>query len=205
MSCAYQNISEDVKNIKKKIKKYSIFQPCLKHCCNPDGEGYWTLWDKSTPKQKHYFQSSLELENYGAAASDFNIIRLYLYGIYLYDFLSLIKQECNVEMEIKYLYLPYVFRCLNEYKDVKEFFPTLNAKKMLDDLIQKYGDFRNTKTFEYYNGEDAVYYSVNQNIEDCINTIYRDRDTLEQNGLWNDAKNVIRQLHNIKFRNVIDK
>lgn len=205
LSCVHENVLKDIQKIKGKIEEYHIEQPCLKHCCDPDGLGYWVLWDKNIPKQRHYFSSSIELAIYGAAASEFNTIRLYLYGLYLYDFLSFIKQECNVEMEIKYLYFPYVFSCLEGFKNNHEFFQTLDAERMLDDLIQKYGDFRNMNGLEYYNGEDAVYYAVNQNIKECIEAINCNRDVLEQNGLWNDAKNVIRQLHNIKFREMVGK
>lgn len=204
ISNSVEELVKDILCIKEKIQKYGIEQPCLRHCCNPSGEGYWALWHKTSPEERHYIQSSLRLQKYGLVVSEHSLIRLILFDIYLCDFLFIVSQECTAEMNIKHLYLPYIFKGLYRRKIDSDFFQYLDAERMLDDLAKKHGNLFEVNEFEYYNGDDEVFYVVNESIKECIKDIYYNRNDLERYGLWDDAHDVIQQLQAIERRKLAE-
>ncbi len=216
-------LKADICNLSAAIKFFNGKNVTVWHCCNHDGCGYYTVTDG---KAKRYAASGYILECAGGCWSMHVYERLYFAQVYLTKFLKAVKAEIckrfSVYMPLKSLYIAYIMTDLNiEEKREMPYYHNEDkcdfeiarehqrkfAKNHADEIEQYNNAVRKGFYFwEHYNGYDNYEYSyVADVIEETIFKIYGKREQLEVCGLWDKARETIKKLHELKYKNKVIK
>ena len=213
----YENaLKQDVSNLISAIKRFHSKTITVWHCCTYDGSGYYTISDGTN---KRYVSSAYDLECVGGCWSFSVYERLYMGQMHLIKYLKAVRavlyKNKSVTMPLKCLYIEYILFDFEKYdlSDIyneKEYERCLAiANKYRETFTEKYS--KQVKIYnhfvsegysywDYYNGlNNNEFICVANIIDTAVNEIYKNREHLEVCELWNDAKNAICSLNDIKW------